>query len=77
MSLQLKEKQILKALSQLSPHGKRKVLRQLIGDLEGVDRIIDRNQEKLRAICKERGLDFYSLSEEERVELIDQILHEE
>ncbi len=77
MSPQLNEEQILEALSQLSPQGRRKVLRKLIGDLEELDRIVERNQEKLRAICQERGLDFSSLSEEEREELIDQILHEE
>ncbi len=76
MSPQLNEEQILEALNQLSPTGKRKVLSKLIGDLEEFDRIVDRNQEKLRAICIERGIDFSNLTEEEREELIDEILHE-
>ncbi len=73
---QLNEEQILEALNQLSPTGKRKVLSKLIGDLEEFDRIVDRNQEKLRAICIERGIDFSNLTEEEREELVDEILHE-
>lgn len=77
MSPQMNEDQILEALSGLSPQGKRKVLRRLIGGLEELDRIVDRNQERLRAICRERGIDLESLGEEEREELIDRFLHEE
>lgn len=43
---------------------------------EALDKIIDRNQEQLRKLCQERGLDFASLSESEREGLIDRILHE-
>jgi hypothetical protein len=39
--------------------------------------MVDRNRERLREICRERGLDFSSLSEEEKEALIDQMLHEE
>jgi len=77
MSQQLNEEQILEALGRLSSRGKREVLRRLIGDLDELDRIVDRNQERLRAICAERGVDFSSLSDEEREGLIDRVLHEE
>jgi len=77
MSQQLNDKQIIAAVSKLSPQAKRKVLRKLIGDLEDLDRMIDKNQTKFRKFFKKRGIDFGSLCDEEREELIDKILHEE
>jgi hypothetical protein len=77
MSRQVNEDEVLEALGSLSPRGKREVLRRLIGDLDEFDRMVDRNRERLRAICRERGLDFSSLSEEEKEALIDRMLHEE
>jgi len=52
-------------------------LKKLLTDIDELDRIVARNQERFRAICRERGLDFDKLSEEERMELIDRILHGE
>jgi hypothetical protein len=76
MSNQASEDQILEAFSRLTPQGKRKVLSRLIQGLAELDRIVDSNQENLRAICRERGVDFSSLNEEQREDLIDEILHE-
>jgi hypothetical protein len=77
MSPQLNEEQIIRALNGLSPQGKRNALRALIGGLEELDKIIERNQEKLLAFCRERGIDFFSLSEREKENLIEKILHED
>lgn len=77
MSQQLSDKQIIEAVSGLSSQGKRKVLRKLIGGLTELDRMIDQNQEKFQKLFKKRGVDFKSLSDEQREELIDKILHEE
>ena len=77
MHEQINEQQILRALKNLSPVGRRKVLRKLILDLDELDRLIDRNQEKLLALCRKQGIDFSRLSDEERENLIDQIIHEE
>jgi len=77
MSLQLNEEQILEALGKLSPQARTKALRKLIRDLDQLDRIVDRNQERLIALCKARGIDFKSLTDQEREELVDRILHED
>jgi hypothetical protein len=76
MSDHASEDQILEAFNRLSPRGKRKVLSRLIPGLAELDRVVDKNQEKLRAICLKRGLDFNALNEEQREDLIDEILHE-
>jgi hypothetical protein len=70
------EKEIFEALIQLPLPSKRRLLLKLIDDLAELDRIIDQNQEHLRELCRARGLDFNRMSEREREELIDQILHE-
>jgi len=77
MAPQLNDRQIIEAVSRLSPQAKRKVLRKIISELDDLDRMIDENQDKFRKLFKKRGIDFGSLSDEEREELIDKILHEE
>ena len=77
MSQPLDEKRIIEVISSLSPGGKRKALRKLLVDLGELDRLVDMRQEKLRAICREKGIDFSSLGDEGREELIDRILHGE
>jgi hypothetical protein len=76
MPPELNEEQILAALDRLSPQGRRKALQRLLGNLEKWERLVEKNQAKLEAICRERGLDFGRMSEDEKAELIDQILHQ-
>jgi hypothetical protein len=76
MSNYTSEDQVLEAFNRLSPLGKRRVLSRLIPGLAELDRIVDSNQEHLRALCRERGLDFASLNEQQLEALIDEIVHE-
>ena len=73
--IEVNEEQILIALEQLSPAARRVALGKLIGGLERLDRLVDRNREKIESICRDRGLDFSRLTEEERETLVDEILH--
>ena len=73
--IEVNEEQILIALEQLSPAARRVALGKLIGGLERLDRLVDRNREKIETICRDRGLDFSRLTEEEREALVDEILH--
>ena len=73
--IEVNEEQILIALEQLSPAARRVALAKLIGGLERLDRLVDRNREKIETICRDRGLDFSRLTEEEREALVDEILH--
>lgn len=74
--IEVSDEQILSCLDQLSPRARRAALAKLIGGLERLDRIVERNREKIETICRERGLDFSRLTEEEREALVDEILHE-
>jgi len=77
MCPQMNEQTVIESLEKLSPQGKRKALRKLIRGLGELDRMVERNQDKLRAVCRKRGIDFSRLNEQEKEELIDRILHEE
>jgi len=73
--IEVNEKQILDVLDQLSPAARRLALAKLIAGLEQLDRLVERNRAKIEAICRERGLEFSRLTEEERGALVDDILH--
>ncbi len=73
--IEINEDQILSALDQLSPAARRVALAKLIGGLERLDRLVERNRGKIEAICRERAVDFSRLTEEEREVLVDGILH--
>ncbi|TKB79022.1 MAG: hypothetical protein E8D42_06330 [Nitrospira sp.] len=75
-TIEINDQQILRCLDQLSPEGKKTALRQLLGGLERLDRLVEKNRERLDAVCKARGVDFGRLTEEERERFVDHILHE-
>ncbi len=74
--IEVNDEQILGCLDQLSLAARRVALAKLIGGLERLDRLVERNREKIGLICRERGLDFSRLTEEEREALVDEVLHE-
>jgi hypothetical protein len=74
--IEVNDEQSLGCLDQLSPAARRKALARLIGGLEQLDRLVERSRGRIEAVCRERGLDFSSLTEEEREALVDDILHE-
>lgn len=74
--IEVSDEQILSCLDQLSPQARRAALAKLIGGLERLDRLVEQNRERIEMICRERGLDFSRLTEEEREALVDEILHE-
>jgi hypothetical protein len=73
--IEVNDEQILSCLEQLSPAAKRVALAKLIGGLEKLDRLVERNRNKIENLCGQRGLDFSRLTEEEREALVDEILH--
>jgi hypothetical protein len=74
--LPIRQSQVLELARQLSPQGKRALLRALIPELDRYDVLVDYGGERIRTLCEERGLDWDQLSEEERTKLIDDLLHE-
>ena len=77
MTQQLNEQQVLDALDKLSPGGRRKALKKLVKGMDEFDKMVDRNRKKLSAICKKRGIDFASLTDRQKEDLIDDLLHED
>ncbi|MEK7223439.1 MAG: hypothetical protein AAB156_04115 [Pseudomonadota bacterium] len=75
-TIEVNDEQILRCLEQLTPAGRRAALLKLIKGLEQVDRMVERNRVKLEALCRERGVQFSQLTEDEREALVDKILHE-
>ena len=74
--IEVNEDQVLRALDQLSPTAKRAALARLIRGLDALDRLVARNRDRIEAICRERGLDFACLTEDDRERLIDDLLHQ-
>ncbi len=75
-TIEVNDEQILRCLDQLSPTGRRAALRKLIGGLERLDRLVEKNRGKLEALSRAKGQEFSSLTEEQREALVDEILHE-
>lgn len=74
--LPVREPQVIELVRQLSPEGKRTVLQVLIPDLDQFEALVEYGDERIRALCAQRGIDWGDLSEEERQTLIDDLLHE-
>lgn len=74
--IDVSEQQILDALDRLSPKGRREAVRRLVAGASTLDRIMDSLQPRLVELAGQRGLNWATLSDEERERLVDDILHE-
>ena len=70
------EEQIIQSLDDLSPQARREALRRLLPQAAYLERALERNRPRIEALARDRGLDWNSLSEEQREQLVDEILHE-
>lgn len=76
VTLEVSESQVVDWVRRVSPEARRAILRALIPQLDELDDLVDCGDQRIRAVCAERGLDWDSLTEGERQELIDDLLHE-
>ncbi|MCP4535872.1 MAG: hypothetical protein GY832_01895 [Chloroflexi bacterium] len=76
VTLKIPESQIVEWVQQVSPAAKRAVLKKLIPQLDEFENLVDYGNQRVRALCAERGLDWDSLTEEEREQFMDKLLHE-
>jgi hypothetical protein len=74
--IEVNEEQVLRALDQLSPTARRAALAKLIRGYDALDRLVERNRGRIETLCRERGVEFARLTEEERERLIDELLHQ-
>ena len=76
ITLEIPESQVVEWVQQLSPVAKQAVLRALSPRLDELEAGVDYGSPRVREICAERGLDWNAVTEEERQQLIDELLHE-
>lgn len=74
--LPVSENQVIALVQQLTPRSKRTLLRNLISEMDALDRLMEYGSQRIRAMCDDRGIDWDVLSEEERMRLLDVIVHE-
>ena len=74
--IDIPEEQIIQSLDDLSPKARRDALRRLLPKAAYLERALERNRPRVEAVARDRGLDWDSLSEEQREKLVDEVLHE-
>ena len=73
--LPIEESQIIKLAAQLSPQGKQAILLALVPHLTEFEALVHDGNEHIQALVTELGLDWNSMSETERENVIDDLLH--
>jgi hypothetical protein len=76
VTVELSEDQVVRLFEQLSPASQLAVLKRLILDFDRWEALFDNGAARMRRLCEERGLDWDRLTEEDRLQLVDTILHE-
>jgi hypothetical protein len=75
VTLAVPESQLIEWVRQLSPSSKRNVLRALLPELDELNSLVDYGSQRIHQLCAERGIDWDTLSEDERQHLVDEWLH--
>lgn len=75
LNLDIPESQIIDWIRNLPEESKQTILRALIPHFETFEGLVDRGETRIREICAERGIKWDELSEEQRMRLVDDILH--
>lgn len=70
------EDQLLQSLDQLSPQARRQAIKRLLPSAAYLERAVERNRPRIEALAKRRGLDWDTLTEDQKEQLVDQVLHE-
>jgi len=77
VTLTLSDQQIVDLVKQLPPMAKQTVLDVLLAEREAWwDMTLAKSEDKLRKLARQRGLDWNKMSEDERENFVDDLLHE-
>jgi len=76
VTLQVPETQIVEWVKQLSPDAKQAVIKALLPELDRLELLVDSGSQLMRDLCNRRGIDWDSMSGDQRESLIDTWLHE-
>jgi len=75
--LELSDEQIVELILQLPPERQRAVLQMLNAARDAWwQRTIAEGEQQMRRLCAERGLNWDTMTEEERESLVDDLIHE-
>ena len=75
--LPVSEHQVIALAQQLTRNGKRKLLQNLIPGMDALDRLVDYSDQRIHAISASRNIDWDGLSDDERMRVLDEMLHED
>jgi len=76
VTLESPEPEIVEWVKKLSPQAKRSVLKALVAGYEDFERLVEYGSARARELCKAQGLDWDRLSDQERQDWVDRMLHE-
>ena len=77
-SLQVSVDQVVKLFQQLNVKERAQVVRDLSqSNRARLDEIREHGEQRMREICQERGFDWNSLSDDQRLEFVDELIHED
>jgi predicted Fe-S protein YdhL (DUF1289 family) len=77
VTAEVSESQVVEWVQQMSPEAKHEVLKALIPRLDALEALVDYGGGRIRALCAGRGLDWDSMTEQDRERLINELLHED
>lgn len=75
-SLNVRENEIVQSLDQLSPQARREALKRLLPTAAYLERAIERNRPRIEALARQRGLDWNALTDDQKEQLVDELLHQ-
>ena len=76
ITVEIPEQQVISMVEQLSVSAKHEVLTRLIADYDQWNSMVDSAEQRMHILSAERGLDWDSIDENQRFQLIDTLLHE-
>lgn len=76
VTLEPSDAQVLDLVRRLPANTRAAVIRELIPDLDALDGLVDYGSARIRELCTTRGIDWDRLTEEERQQLVAELLHE-
>ncbi|MCS7300092.1 MAG: hypothetical protein NZ556_00860 [Fimbriimonadales bacterium] len=77
-TLQIGLEQLIELARQLAPEERLRLRRALDEDTDAWwEQTLEASEARLRQLCAERGLEWDALSDEERIEFIDALIHED
>ena len=78
LTISLSDQQVINLVEQLAPQSKRELLFRLVRSVwPEWAKVVSEVEPQARRIAAERGLNWDALSDEERIALVDDIVHED